>query len=90
MRGKKQSEMLIARSARATYAEDSGGDKVGKNQATAPTGGSDDERSDIDNAEEGQDGVNTEYLPLPRTKDNPNARGGAINVQPQAPNHRLD
>ena len=32
----------------------------------------------------------TEYLPSPRTKDNPNARGGAINVLPRAPNLRLD
>jgi hypothetical protein len=31
-----------------------------------------------------------EYLPLPRTRANPNARGGAITVQPKAPTIRLD
>jgi len=35
-----------------------------------------------------QDGI--AYLPSPRSKDNPNARGGAIQIQPLAPNARLD
>jgi len=30
------------------------------------------------------------YLPSPRSKDNPNARGGATHLQPKAPNARLD
>lgn len=32
----------------------------------------------------------TNYLPLPRSKANPNAKGGSIKVEPIAPNQRLD
>jgi hypothetical protein len=31
-----------------------------------------------------------QYLPMARTKKNPNSRGGAINIQPKAPTIRLD
>ena len=30
------------------------------------------------------------YLPMPRDRANPNARGGAITIQPKAPTERLD
>jgi hypothetical protein len=31
-----------------------------------------------------------EYLPRPREKNRPNARGGSITIEPQAPSKRLD
>lgn len=46
--------------------------------------------TDPDSPHGGKRDKTTEYLPLPRTKENPNARGGAIMVQPRAPNFRLD
>ena len=39
---------------------------------------------------EGREKGGIAYLPSPRSKANPNARGGAIQIQPQAPNPRLD
>ena len=38
--------------------------------------------------DESVDGIN--YLPRARTKANPNARGGAITIEPHAPSPRLD
>ena len=40
--------------------------------------------------DEEDDTQSVDYLPMMRTKDNPNARGGCITVIPEAPNHRLD
>ena len=34
--------------------------------------------------------VRVEYLPLPRSKESPNVRGGATAMRPIAPNDRLD
>ena len=47
---------------------------------------------DIDSSDggHGAEGKEVEYLPMPRTKHNPNARGGAIAVHPVAPTERLD
>lgn len=48
---------------------------------------------DISSSEGGHGAENEKeinYLPMPRSKDNPNARGGAINILPKAPTERLD
>ena len=83
--------MLIDRSALVTYNKDTpDGEKQENNIAAGPTDGSDDKEADGDDKDQGAEGTKTDYLPLPRTKDNPFARGGAINIQPQAPNYRLD
>jgi len=85
---KKTSNMLIKRSATAAYpaydsatfgdeADGSKGKEVIQYQEALYCG--DACRAGAEN-----------YLPLPRTKDNPNARGGAINIHAQAPNARLD
>jgi hypothetical protein len=43
-------------------------------------------------ADEGEDGEEPElnHLPESRTRENPNARGGSIKVEPKAPTIRLD
>jgi hypothetical protein len=38
---------------------------------------------ELDEGDKISEGIN--YLPHPRTKANPNARGGAINIEPHAP-----
>lgn len=50
---------------------------------------------DIDSSEGGhggdaEKGGEVKYLPMPRTRANPNARGGAIAILPKAPTDRLD
>lgn len=49
---------------------------------------------DIDSSEGGHAGGDiggeVKYLPMPRTRANPNARGGAIAILPKAPTDRLD
>ena len=49
---------------------------------------------DIDSSEGGHGGADIgaeiQYLPMPRTRANPNARGGAIAILPKAPTERLD